>query len=251
MNFERMIFERINAKAIEKKQYLPTIKMLLRYSIRAQMKGLLALEDTISEMKDPFLAIGIQFIVDGTDPDLVQEILQRKMIVSNESPERIFECCMLLTGILSIQRGDFLDTFLGIMQSYVELTLELEEEFLQIPEKDIEKVFEYTPTEISTKFCKIIESMDDRAIQTLLRKIDWRHIMIILLNVSPDVIKIILQNLSPRVGQGIKQNFPDIRNLKYCDKSQKEIVTVIFKLMKTGEIFVPKANEYFPLENAQ
>ena len=115
MEFERMIFEQINAKAIEKNQYLPTVKLLLQYSIRAQMLGLLMLEDLIPEMKDPFLASGIQFIVDGTDPDLVREILQRKIIVSDESPERIFECCILLEGILSIQRGDFSSVFLGVL----------------------------------------------------------------------------------------------------------------------------------------
>lgn len=251
MEFERMIFEQINAKAIEKNQYLPTVKLLLQYSIQAQMKGLLMLEDIISEMKDPFLANGIQFIVDGTDPDLVREILQRKIIVSDESPERIFECCILLEGILSIQRGDFSSVFLGVMQSYMGYNSEFEKEFLQIPEKEIEKIFEYTPTEISTKFCKILESMHDRAIQKTLRQFELRQIVSALSNVSPDVIKIILRNLSPRVGRSIKQNFPNTRILEFCDKSQKKILTVIFKLMEAGEIIVPKANEYFPLENTQ
>ena len=251
MEFERIIFEKINAKEIETNQYLPTIKMLLQYSIQSKMPGLLMLEDLIPEMKDIFLASGIQFIVDGTDPDLVREILQRKIIVSDESPERIFECCILLEGILSIQRGDSLPEFLGIMQSYMGFDSEFEKEFLQIPEKEIEKIFEYTPTEISIKFCKILESMDDRAIQKTLREFSLWQIVIALSNVSPDVIKKILRNLSPRLGRSIKQNFPDTRILEYCDWSQKEILKVILKLMESGEITVPKANEYFPLENTQ
>lgn len=128
---------------------------------------------------------------------------------------------------------------------------EFEKEFLQIPEKEIEKIFEYTPTEISTKFCKILESMHDRAIQKTLRQFELRQIVSALSNVSPDVIKIILRNLSPRVGRSIKQNFPNTRILEFCDKSQKKILIVIFKLMEAGEIIVPKANEYFPLENTQ
>ncbi len=53
-----------------------TIKMLVGFAERARREGLLALEDEVRDIHDPFLKRGIQLAIDGTDPELVREILQ-------------------------------------------------------------------------------------------------------------------------------------------------------------------------------
>lgn len=45
----------------------------------ARREGILALEETASNMDDPFLQKGIMLIVDGTDPELVKSILETEM----------------------------------------------------------------------------------------------------------------------------------------------------------------------------
>lgn len=52
------------------------INTLVRYAEKARREGLLALEDELSESSDEFLKKGIQLVVDGTDPELVKNILE-------------------------------------------------------------------------------------------------------------------------------------------------------------------------------
>ncbi|MDH4128218.1 MAG: MotA/TolQ/ExbB proton channel family protein [Spirochaetota bacterium] len=51
------------------------INMLVTFSEKARREGLLALEDDIDEVNDPFLKKGVQLVVDGTDPELVKNIM--------------------------------------------------------------------------------------------------------------------------------------------------------------------------------
>jgi chemotaxis protein MotA len=53
-----------------------TIKMLVTFAERARREGLLALEDEAKDVEDTFLKKGIQLAIDGTDPELVREIMQ-------------------------------------------------------------------------------------------------------------------------------------------------------------------------------
>lgn len=48
-------------------------------SKKARKDGLLALEDDINEMKDPFLISGLQMVVDGVEPDAIRELLELKL----------------------------------------------------------------------------------------------------------------------------------------------------------------------------
>lgn len=60
------------------KSYSPDeiINTLVRYAEKARREGLLALEDEIASSSDEFLKKGIQLVVDGTDPELVKNILE-------------------------------------------------------------------------------------------------------------------------------------------------------------------------------
>jgi chemotaxis protein MotA len=45
----------------------------------SRKQGLLALEGTLKDISDPFFKKGVQFIVDGTDPKMMQEILETEV----------------------------------------------------------------------------------------------------------------------------------------------------------------------------
>ena len=51
------------------------IRTLVRMAERARREGLLALEEEAANVTDPFLAKGVRLVVDGTDPELVKDIL--------------------------------------------------------------------------------------------------------------------------------------------------------------------------------
>ncbi|MCR4425780.1 MAG: motility protein A [Firmicutes bacterium] len=55
---------------------LDVIQRLVSLAEKARREGLLALEDSATEEADEFLKRGIQLVVDGTDPELVRDILE-------------------------------------------------------------------------------------------------------------------------------------------------------------------------------
>jgi chemotaxis protein MotA len=55
------------------------IETLVGYAEKARREGLLALEDDVAQMAEPFLQKGVQLIVDGTDPELVRSILETEL----------------------------------------------------------------------------------------------------------------------------------------------------------------------------
>lgn len=73
---------------------LVIIRDLVRYAEVARRDGILALEGLTDEMKDEFLVTGIQMAVDGTDPELIEEILSTELDAVSErhrSGKRIFD----------------------------------------------------------------------------------------------------------------------------------------------------------------
>ncbi len=70
------------------------VDLLVDYAEKARREGLLALEDQLGEIDDEFTRKGFQLVVDGTDPELVREILENEidgMIARHHAAGRPFE----------------------------------------------------------------------------------------------------------------------------------------------------------------
>lgn len=52
---------------------------MVRFAEVARRDGILALENVTGEIDDPFIVSGIQMAVDGTDPDLIEQILMNDL----------------------------------------------------------------------------------------------------------------------------------------------------------------------------
>jgi chemotaxis protein MotA len=61
------------------------ITTLVHFSEKARRDGLLALEDDLEEVEDEFMKKGIQFVVDGTDPEIISTMLYSDL---NQQQER-------------------------------------------------------------------------------------------------------------------------------------------------------------------
>jgi chemotaxis protein MotA len=65
---------------------------IVGYAEKARRDGLLALDEAVKEIDDPFTRKGVQLVVDGTDPDLVAAVLDaeneamRKRHAANRAP---------------------------------------------------------------------------------------------------------------------------------------------------------------------
>lgn len=55
------------------------IRELVRYAEIARKEGILSLENLIAEMKDPFIVRGVKMAVDGTDPELIRQIMETEL----------------------------------------------------------------------------------------------------------------------------------------------------------------------------
>ncbi len=61
------------------------IANLVTFSEKARREGLLALEDDLEEVEEEFMRKGIQLVVDGTDPEIIKNILYTEL---NQLQER-------------------------------------------------------------------------------------------------------------------------------------------------------------------
>jgi len=55
------------------------IALLVGFAERARREGLLVLEEDLDTLTDPFLQRGVQLAIDGTDPELVRDILTTEL----------------------------------------------------------------------------------------------------------------------------------------------------------------------------
>ncbi len=60
------------------------IDLIIKIANVARREGLLSLENQIAEMDNPFLKKGIMLIVDGSDPELIKNIMQTELVFLSE-----------------------------------------------------------------------------------------------------------------------------------------------------------------------
>ncbi|MFB6344706.1 MAG: motility protein A [bacterium] len=69
-------------KVVFRKQQLDVNEVrpvMVSFAEKARREGLLALEDDLAELNDDFLQKGLQLVVDGTDPEVVEDILTKEL----------------------------------------------------------------------------------------------------------------------------------------------------------------------------
>jgi chemotaxis protein MotA len=90
-----------------------TIRQLVDFAEQARREGILALEARALEIDDPFLKKGIQLAVDGTEPDLIKDILSTEVAFIEQrhgDGAKIFE----VAGALSPAFG-MIGTLVGLV----------------------------------------------------------------------------------------------------------------------------------------
>ncbi|MFG0327917.1 MAG: motility protein A [Phycisphaerales bacterium JB037] len=55
------------------------IRDLVKYAEVARREGILALENLVGDMRDPFIVRGVRMAVDGTDPELIRTIMDTEL----------------------------------------------------------------------------------------------------------------------------------------------------------------------------
>lgn len=96
-----------------------TINTLVDFAEKARREGLLALEQDAAALEDDFLQKGIQLVVDGTDPELVRNILETKLTFLEERHQKtqgIFKTMASLSPAYGM-----IGTLIGLIQMLTQL----------------------------------------------------------------------------------------------------------------------------------
>ena len=73
-----------NAFKAKKVDFQADIENIVKIANVARREGILALEETVNEMNDPFMQKGIMLIIDGSDPELVKSVLETELVFIRE-----------------------------------------------------------------------------------------------------------------------------------------------------------------------
>jgi chemotaxis protein MotA len=61
-----------------------SIDTIVSFAERARREGLLALEDEVDKIEDPFMRRGLQFAIDGGDPEMVRDVMETEVNAMRE-----------------------------------------------------------------------------------------------------------------------------------------------------------------------
>ena len=163
--------------------------------------------------------------MDRTSPDVVQEvedILERKLSTLVNQDYTIVGGVDSIVNILNtVDRGT---------EKHIMETLEVEEP--ELADEIRRKMFVFED----------ILTLDNRAIQTVLRDVDNNELAIALKNANEEVQNAIFSNLSSRLATMIKEDMEYMGpvRLKDVEDAQQKIVNIIRKLEDSGDIVISR-----------
>ncbi len=82
------------------------VLQLKKISELVTKQGLLALENELSAIKDPFLNLGVQLIIDRVEPENIKDILDSDIYYNESNGRELLKKVIIREGLLRIQAGD-------------------------------------------------------------------------------------------------------------------------------------------------
>jgi flagellar motor component MotA len=84
----------------------PIVLQLKRLAELVSKQGLLALENELPQIRDSFLNLGIQLIIDKVEPENVKDILDSDIYYNHANGRELLKKIIIREGLLRIQAGD-------------------------------------------------------------------------------------------------------------------------------------------------
>ncbi|HNI97240.1 MAG TPA: hypothetical protein PKN56_00440 [Leptospiraceae bacterium] len=112
MNIDWELAERIQCTDAEREECVPLMKTLVSFAQKSKAGGLLVLDDEVDNIRTSvegtasFFKTGIELVIDGTDPEIIAEILSFKIMAGNYKGLPLLMRCIILAGVMGIQAGD-------------------------------------------------------------------------------------------------------------------------------------------------
>ncbi|BHH85266.1 hypothetical protein [Desulforhopalus sp. 52FAK] len=82
------------------------VLQLKNFSELVTKQGILALENELTAIKDPFLNLGVQLIIDRVEPENIKDILDSDIYYNESNGRELLKKVIIREGLLRIQAGD-------------------------------------------------------------------------------------------------------------------------------------------------
>jgi flagellar motor component MotA len=92
--------------AADQETLVPLVLKLKELAKIAQKNGLLALESELPGIEDRFLRLGLQLIIDRTEPSNIKDILDSDIYYNESNGRELLSKIISREGLLRIQAGD-------------------------------------------------------------------------------------------------------------------------------------------------
>ncbi len=85
---------------------VPLVLQLKELAEKSKKSGILFLENELSQITDPFLKMGLQLILDKTDPADMKDILDSDIYYNESNGRELLKKIILREGLRRIRNGD-------------------------------------------------------------------------------------------------------------------------------------------------
>ncbi|MGN1168284.1 MAG: FliG C-terminal domain-containing protein [Lachnospiraceae bacterium] len=243
------------------KLLVDSIEKICELSNIGRKEGLLSLEEAAGNIDDiengHYLESMIMLIVDGTDPDIVEELSTARYFSANLTGYKALQYLVMMFGSLAIQAGEnpriIEEKMLVLIPEDVSEMYRKKREASkeskpsQVAELDI--LEQYYNGEIAARpgdefYFQIkvadyaIRSLDDRSIQRVLRDVDNCDLELAMKGLSGEARRRLFYNLSRRLAVMIAENMEFMGPVRMKDVSAAiiKIFNIIMKLISCAEI---------------
>ena len=90
----------------DQESLVPIVQHLKKLSELVTKQGVLALENELPQIKDPFLNLGVQLIIDKVEPGNIEDILDSDIYYNHSNGRELLKKIIIREGLLRIQAGD-------------------------------------------------------------------------------------------------------------------------------------------------
>jgi len=247
---ERLWIEKLQECDYDAKKHgLETIGQIIELSELAHKNGLFALGNVSLSIlnSSKFFKIGLDLLLDGTDPAMLRSILENYILVGNYQGNVLIEQIFLMEGLLEIQNGsypweikNYLSSLLGI-EFHDEVTNffgddEASKEALSSYLGSVED--DYSTSKDVLKFEKTILGIDSRSMQRLLREVDLVILCRAIEKVGKSVQNAVLEGLPSRKIKNMVNVYKIHNNMNLAETldAQNEVLKIIMELRRANDI---------------
>ncbi len=241
-------------REVGEKNILEIVAKMCELANTARKEGLYALEEEIPDIENIFhgkyLKYMIQLILDGTDPELMEELSITRYFSANLTGHEALHYLVMLVGCISMQTG--VNPEVTAEKLWAMIPEEIAENHYKEQEEqgnDFDVVEQYYHGEIAVSpgdeyYIQIkaadcvIQSFDDGSLQRALRDVDNFDLALAMKALSGATRHHIFNNLSERLAVMVAEDMERMGSveMKTIVSSTTKILGIIVKLINSNEV---------------